>query len=136
MKVVLFALALISQSALALPIVCESHEKTGDISTLRVKINKERPVNQNGRTWDLHLIGISPVGQGERRQIMYGSGSPRPESIKMTIVKDGYVYGFVDVDSPEKNGLFSGKVRFGGILRGREISVDCLDEAIHGVQSR
>lgn len=134
MKALLLILAFITQSALAMPIVCESHEKTGDISTLRVKIGDMVAVNMNGSVWRKHRLGISPLGPGERQQIMYASPTPRPESINMTIVKDGYVYGYVDASSPEKNGIYTGKIRIGGILRSRVIEVECHDEAIHGIQ--
>jgi len=128
MKFMLFALAFISHGALALPVICESYEKTDGISSLRVKINDEIRVRQNGRIWKLNEIGVTPIGPRERRIIMYGSGSVRPESISMTIVKDGYVYGYVSVKSPEKNGSYEGKIRIGGILRGRIIDVRCTDE--------
>ncbi len=134
MKTALFILAFITQSAMAMPIVCESDEKTGDISTLRVKIGKQVSVNMNGAVWKLHQLGISPLGPGEYRQIMYASPTPRPESIHMTIVKDGAVYGYVDAKSPETNGIYTGKIRIGGILRSRVIEVECRDEAIHGIQ--
>jgi hypothetical protein len=117
---------------MAMPIICESHEKSGEISTLRVKINDKIPVRMNGGIWDLHLLGISPIGPGEMRVRMYASPSPRPESIKMTIVKDGAVYGYVDADSPSKNGIYDGKIRIGGILKSRVMNVECIDEAIHG----
>jgi hypothetical protein len=132
MKAALFLLALITQSVMAMPIICESHEKSGEISTLRVKINDKIPVRMNGGIWDLHLLGISPIGPGEMRVRMYASPSPRPESIKMTIVKDGAVYGYVDADSPSKNGIYDGKIRIGGILKSRVMNVECIDEAIHG----
>jgi hypothetical protein len=136
MKFALLALLFVAQSALALPIVCESHEKSGEISTLRVKISDKVSVQQNGSVWKLHQIGISPVGDGERRQIMYGSSSPRPDGINMTIVKDGYVYGYVDAKSPHKNGIYEGKIRVGGILKSRVIDVECVDEAIHGAATK
>lgn len=134
MKAALIALMFITQSALAIPIVCESHEKTGEISTLRVKIGKEMPVSMNGSIWNLHRLGITPQGPGELRQIMYASASPRPESIHMTIVNRGSVYGYIEARSPEKNGIYTGKIRIGGILKSRVIDVECLDEAIHGIQ--
>ncbi len=128
MKFIILAFAFLSHTAFALPILCESYEKTGDISTLRVKINEKIRVQQNGRVWNLNLIGVSPIGPGERQTRMYGSGAIRPESIHMTIVKDGYVYGYVDVKSPEKNASYEGKIRIGGILRGRIIDVRCTDD--------
>jgi hypothetical protein len=132
MKFVLIALAFIAHSAFALPIICESHEKSGDISTLRVKINEAVPIEMNGAIWKEHVLGISPVGPGEIRQMMYASPSPRPEAINMTIVKGGAVYGYVSAESPDRNGIYEGKIRIGGILRSRVIDVECTDEAIHG----
>lgn len=128
MKAMLIALAFVSHAAFALPVLCESYEKSDGISVLRVKINKKIKVRQNGRIWDLNEIGITPIDSGVRRTLMYGSGETRPESIHMTIVKDGFVYGYVSVKSPEKNGSYEGKIRIGGILRGRIIDVRCTDE--------
>lgn len=134
MKAALLILAFITQSAMAMPIVCESHEKTGEISTLRVKIGDLVSINMNGNLWKMHRLGISPLGPGETRQIMYASSTPAPEYINMTIVKAGTVYGYIHANSPEKNGIYSGKIKIGGILRSRVIDVECVDEAIHGIQ--
>lgn len=130
MKFLILALAVTAQSALALPIVCDSYEKTGSLSTLRIRIGEKVRVRQNNRIWNLHKIDISPAA--DRNHKMYGTGSPRPESISMTIVKDGSVYGYVEAKSPEENGEFEGKVRIGGIVRGRVMEVKCFDEEIHG----
>lgn len=134
MKFTLLALLFVAQSAIALPIICESHEKSGDISTLRVKIGDLVAIRMNGNVWDKYRLGISPIGPGETRQIMYASPAPREDGINMTIVKDGFVYGYVDARSPEKNGIYDGKIRIGGILRSRIIDVQCIDEAVHGKQ--
>jgi hypothetical protein len=50
----------------------------------------------------------------------------------MTLVKDGTVYGYIDANSPDSNGIYEGKIRIGGILRNRVMPVVCTDEAIHG----
>lgn len=128
MKFTLIALAFISHAAFALPVVCESYEKTNGISTLRVKINGKVSVKQNDQVWTMNRIGVTPNSPGERQTLMYGSGDVRPESISMTMVKDGFVYGYVSVRSPSKNASYEGKIRIGGILRGRVIDVRCTDE--------
>lgn len=132
MKALLLVLVFITQSVRAMPIVCSSQEKSGDISTLRVKIGPLMNINMNGGSWKLHRIGISPFN--ELRSIMYGSSTPNEERISMTIVKDGAVYGSVNAKSPSKNGIYVGQVRIGGVLRGRTMDVECIDEAIHGIQ--
>lgn len=132
MKSAAFLFFFFAQSALALPVVCHSHEKTNNLSTLRIKINPKTRVRQNGQVWNLHVIGVTAQEPTEKLHRMYGSGGLRPESMKMTIVKDGAVYGYVDADSPERNGIYDGKIRIGGVLRGRVIDVRCFDEEIHG----
>lgn len=128
MKILFVLFAILSQAAHALPVICESYEKAEGAPALRIKINQKVSVNMNGTIWPKHLIGVSPVGRGEVRTIVYGSGNIRPESINMSIVKDGWVYGYVDVKSFEKNGHYEGKIRIGGTLRGRVIDVRCTDE--------
>ena len=136
MKIFLFTLAFYAHSAVALPVVCESMEKTNEVSTLRVKINPKVSILQNRKVWDLYQLGITPRGAGEMRQVMYGTESVRSESIKLSIVKAGSIHGYVDVSSASMNGIYQGKIRISGILRGRIMDVECVDEAIHGVMSR
>jgi hypothetical protein len=135
-KIFLFALAFYSHSAVALPVVCESLEKTNEVSTLRVKINPKVRILQNRNVWDLYQMGITPQGPGEMRQVMYGTESVRPESIQLSIVKAGSVHGYVDVSSASMNGIYQGKIRISGIVRGRIMDVECFDEAIQGEMRR
>lgn len=133
MKSLFVLLLFIAQAAWALPIVCESPEKTNDRPTLRVKINSKVGVQMNNNVWSLHVIGVTAQDPFESLHRLYGSGSPRPESIHMTLVKSGAVYGYIDASSPASNGLYEGKIRIGGILKNRIMPVECTDEAIHGV---
>ena len=130
MKSALFLALLFAQSAFALPVVCESLEKLNDLSVMRVKINAKRAVRQGDSVWDLYLLGVSARDPKLSQTRMYGSGNVDSSRIYMTLVKDNFVYGYVGLTSEQKDGQFTGKIRIGGLLRGREIDVVCEDEAL------
>lgn len=132
MKFALLLLAFLSQSALAIPIVCESFEKTGELPMLRVKIGTLMNIKVDGDIWEKHRIGISPAG--DLRKIMYASPTPTDERISMTVIDKNFVMGVISARSPQKNGIYKGTVRISGVLKSKTFEVECLDEAIHGIQ--
>lgn len=125
MKHLLLLGLFITQSVFALPYVCESVESDNGKALLRLKVNKKRPVVQDGREWDLYLIGVTP-SEGFR-QIVYGSGSADERGITMTFVKDSFVLGSV-LAYPHKDGLFYGDASLSGVAKNKKLSMVCRKE--------
>ncbi|MFL5786018.1 MAG: hypothetical protein ACJ76H_15470 [Bacteriovoracaceae bacterium] len=133
MKFITIIMLMLAQAAFALPVVCNSNEKNDkELPLLQVKINDKTAIRQGDQVYKLYVLGVVARDPFEDLHVLYGTDSVLAEKIHMTVLKDQTVYGYVDVKSPDKNGIYEGNIRIGGILRSRVIPVTCADEAIHG----
>jgi hypothetical protein len=125
MKLLILVGLILSQSVFAIPYVCESTESDNGKALMRFKVNKKVPVVQDGREWDLYMIGVTP-SEGFK-QIVYGSGSADQRGITMTFIKDSFVLGSV-LAYPHKDGLFYGDANLSGVAKNKKLSVVCRKE--------
>lgn len=123
-SLLLLAVLMTSQAALAMPYTCESQEMEDNKPVLRFRINPKVTVNQNGSDWDLYKIGVTPA-KG-LRQIVYGSGSADNKRISVTFVKDSFVLGSAHAE-PHKDGMFYGEANLSGVNKNRTVTIKCED---------
>lgn len=121
----LIALALLTFSSLtfAIPYTCTSVEEVDGTPLMKFKINKKRPVEQNGSTWNLYLIGVTP-NEGFRK-ILYASGNADSNGIGMTFVKDGWVLGSATARAVG-NELFEGEAKISGVAQNKTLEIRCF----------
>lgn len=119
-----FAFFLLSgaTAAFALPYTCESIEQNDERPAMRFRINDKLSVNQNGRNWKLHVVGVtSETGD---RKIVYGSGSINERHIHLSFVKQGYVIGKVEAYSLA-DGSYEGDAFIRDVNGGKYTNVRC-----------
>lgn len=127
MKTLFILGLLLTQSVFAASYVCESKELDDNgLHSMRFRISQKRPVQENGATWDLYLVGVTP-SKGFR-QIVYGSGNVNPKSgISLTFVKDGFVLGSARAEL-QKDGLYYGEASVSGVANKRTLEIVCNRE--------
>lgn len=125
MKALFILGLLLTQSVFALPYVCESDELEDGLHSMRFKVNKKVPVNMNGSTWDLYMVGVTPAKSF--RKIIYGSGTADKSRITLTFVKDSFVLGRV-LAYRHKDGLFYGEANISEVAKNRTLTVVCREE--------
>lgn len=113
--------------AQAMPYTCESTERTSDNQPLmRFRINGKVTVDQNGRAWKMHMVGVTkPDGE---RFIIYGQGRLTDSEIGMTFVQKSYVIGSVQAYSRGEEGIYEGEARINYVNHSQYTEVRCVKD--------
>lgn len=127
MKALLILSLLFTQTLFAASYVCESNELDDNgLHSMRFRVSHKRPVQENGATWDLYLVGVTP-SKGFRK-IIYGQGNVGPKAgISLTFVKDGFVLGSAMAEL-HKDGQYYGEASISGVAKNKTLEIVCQRE--------